>query len=268
MNLGNMMQSILTVTRSGLAIFILSLLISCGGGSSSSPSPAVPCLNPGNFTGVYQNTFTTPDGYSHEFLAFAFLYQNQAYLIGGDLLTVTSTGQASGSEIFSGSFTSTAANQCLAQVIGNVESDIPASPLGVGGTSTFDASSNIQLFLAAPAQMNLNWLVPGGSSGGSLYRTSSATVSESAGGLIVAPTLLITPQSQTIRAGTRQQFSASIKLSDGTVKDVTAFSIWSSNDTAVATVANGGQATGILTGSAKITATFGSLSSNALLSVN
>ena len=65
----------------------------------------------------------------------------------------------------------------------------------------------------------------------------------------------VSPTSATIDAGTQQQFTATAYYSDGTYKDATSLVTWSSSNMAVATIANGGLATGVGPGSTTITAT-------------
>ncbi len=272
------MNKLMKLCFAGLGVFVSGMLVSCGGGGGggggSSSSNGNSCLNPGNFAGVYQNTFTTPDGYTHDFSAFVLDYNNTSYLFGVALLTATSNGEPQGSTTFSGTFATNPNGQCQVQLTGDVTSDIPGSPLGVGGTSTFDSSSNIDLFQTAPAQMNLSWPVPGGSAGGSLFRITTATlVPDIASG---SPTVIgalqnvlsVSPPRAGISVGSTQQYAAVVSLSDGTVRNVTTHCIWSSSSPVNAAINSQAVASGVAAGSTTITARFSKLSGTAALVVN
>jgi len=99
----------------------------------------------------------------------------------------------------------------------------------------------------------------GGSNGsGSSSSSNQATVSS----------IQVAPSSMSIGAGAGQQFTATAHMSDGTSKDVTATVQWSSSDSNIASVSNGGMATGSAPGKVTITALSGSLKSTAALTVS
>lgn len=78
----------------------------------------------------------------------------------------------------------------------------------------------------------------------------------------------ITPSSASIAEGSTQQFTAEGTYSDGTTKDLTDPSTWSSSAESVATINGAGLATGISKGSTDITATYdGSSSATSTLEV-
>lgn len=78
----------------------------------------------------------------------------------------------------------------------------------------------------------------------------------------------VTPATATIPTNGMQQFVATATYSDGTSRDVTAISAWTSAATAVATVnSTTGVAAGVATGTAAISASFGGKAGSAVLTV-
>lgn len=85
-----------------------------------------------------------------------------------------------------------------------------------------------------------------------------------------APTLssiAVTPASAAVSTGATQQFVATGSYSDGSVRDLTSLVTWASSSPSVATVGASGLATGVSAGAATISATQGSFSSSAALTV-
>lgn len=78
----------------------------------------------------------------------------------------------------------------------------------------------------------------------------------------------ITPASQTIAAGTIQEFSATGTYSDNSTQDLTKQVTWSSDNSSVAAIAQDGRATAYAAGSAMITASLGSVSAIVALAVS
>ncbi|MGH9917632.1 MAG: Ig-like domain-containing protein, partial [Nitrososphaerales archaeon] len=84
------------------------------------------------------------------------------------------------------------------------------------------------------------------------------------------PTLVsiaVTPASQTLYVGQTQQYAATGTYSDGSMLNLTAQVTWSSSATGVATIASGGLASAVAPGSTTITATDGTVSGSAALTV-
>jgi 6-phosphogluconolactonase (cycloisomerase 2 family) len=75
--------------------------------------------------------------------------------------------------------------------------------------------------------------------------------------------LTVAPTSASVVAGSQQQFTATGLFGDGTTKDETAAVTWTSSNSAIATIAPGGVATGVAAGTANITASLSGLTSNA-----
>ncbi|MGA8212195.1 MAG: Ig-like domain-containing protein [Candidatus Sulfotelmatobacter sp.] len=120
------------------------------------------------------------------------------------------------------------------------------------------------------ATVSSGGLAVGVGQGSVTISASSGTISGSAA-LSVAPPVLtgisISPGSASIAKGTTQQFAATGTYSDGSTQNLTGTVTWSSSPTAVATIATSGLATGAGVGSATITATSGSITASATLSV-
>ena len=80
--------------------------------------------------------------------------------------------------------------------------------------------------------------------------------------------IAVTPATASIPMGAPQQFMATATYADGTSREVTASSSWTSGTTGVATVnTTSGLATGVAIGTSVITATFDGKSGSATLTV-
>jgi 6-phosphogluconolactonase (cycloisomerase 2 family) len=75
--------------------------------------------------------------------------------------------------------------------------------------------------------------------------------------------LTVLPPTASVVAGSQQQFTATALFADGTTQDETATVTWSSSNSAVATIAGGGLATGVSAGTVNITASVPGRTSNA-----
>ncbi len=99
--------------------------------------------------------------------------------------------------------------------------------------------------------------------------TGSKAVTISA---ITVSSIVVSPSSKSIIAGTTTQFTATATYSDGSTGDVTNSAVWSSSSTSVAGVntssSTGGLTQGISSGSSTITATTGGKSGSASLTVS
>lgn len=101
---------------------------------------------------------------------------------------------------------------------------------------------------------------------GTVHGSTTLTVGTTA----VLQSITVTP-TISIAAGTTQQFTATGHFSDGSTQNITTTSTWSSSNTTVATISNvsgsQGLATAVAAGTASITATSGSISGSATLTV-
>lgn len=84
----------------------------------------------------------------------------------------------------------------------------------------------------------------------------------------VLTSISVTPQTATVAAGVAQQFTATGSFNDGSQRDLTTTAQWTSANHSVATVSTGGLAASAAPGQTSITATVGSISNSALLTVN
>jgi len=112
-------------------------------------------------------------------------------------------------------------------------------------------------------------LASGVAAGTATITATSGSVSGTAS-LTVTPTLksiAVMPSTASIGIGSTQQFTAMATYSDSTTKDITASASWSSSSTSIATINASGTATGVTAGTATITATSGSVSGTASLTV-
>jgi trimeric autotransporter adhesin len=87
----------------------------------------------------------------------------------------------------------------------------------------------------------------------------------------IVPTLTsiaVAPANSALGVGATEQFTAYGSYSDGSVQDITSSVTWKSSTIHVATIASGGLAAGVATGTTTITAASGPVSGNAVLTVN
>jgi hypothetical protein len=79
--------------------------------------------------------------------------------------------------------------------------------------------------------------------------------------------ITVTPSNPSIAAGSAEQFTATGHLKGGGTENLTPFVVWSSSNTAVATITPPGLASGLTTGSSTVNATLGSISGITTLTV-
>jgi uncharacterized protein YjdB len=159
---------------------------------------------------------------------------------------------------------------------------ISASPVDFGGTVVADAalqwvSSNVEVATvdgegtitavgSGDATVTVTGEVPTPASGKEEGRAASAA--ESVIAVVVAPSIAsvaVTPEDAVVLIGEVVGFSAQAFDALGT--PIAGTPVWSSSDEAVASVSEDGVALGLMLGSTNITATFGAISSVALLDV-
>ncbi len=95
--------------------------------------------------------------------------------------------------------------------------------------------------------------------------TSSTTITV---GQANVSSIAVTPSSATVILGAAQQFTAIATYSDGSTQDITQSATWASSIPNVATVSSTGLAISMLAGTAAISASDGSATGSALLTVN
>lgn len=96
---------------------------------------------------------------------------------------------------------------------------------------------------------------------GNIFATASMTVTSGA-----LNSITVTPASSTIARTGTQTYSASATCTNGTL-DVSAYNVWSSSATSVASISVSGVATAVAAGSTVITATAGAASASSVLNV-
>ncbi len=161
----------------------------------------------------------------------------------------------------------------------------PASaPIAAGNTQQFTATGSYSDGSTKDITSTAIWIssnpavatvVPGGlatgvSSGTATITATVGTVQGSASLTVITATLQsiqLSPASASIAAGNTQQFTATGSYSDRSTKDITSIAIWTSSNPAVTTVAPGGLAIGVSSGTATITATVGTVQGSASLTV-
>jgi hypothetical protein len=165
-----------------------------------------------------------------------------------------------------------------------VTPSMPSVPLGVtqqftatgtfSDTSTADLTSSVAWTSGAPAVASINanaGLANPLTVGSTVITATSGSVSGSTT-LTATPAALqsitITPNPIRIGPGSTQQLTATGTYSDGTTQNVTSAANWTSDTPSVATIGpSTGLATGVSVGTATISATIGSITATASLSV-
>ena len=136
-----------------------------------------------------------------------------------------------------------------------------------GTTRTLSGSGNWQSSNTSVATINTSGLATAVSSGTTTISVSSGTISGSTV-LTVANALksiAVTPA--TVAPTGTQQLTATGTFADGTTQDLTATATWQSSNSAIATINAGGLASGVSPGMVTITATSGTVSGTASLTV-
>lgn len=135
----------------------------------------------------------------------------------------------------------------------------------VTSTSTFASASTSNVTVAANSGI-LTGVAAGTSVITANFGGKSATTTATVGAATLS-SIAVTPATASIAVGAKQQFTATATFSDNSTGNVTASVLWTSSNTAVATVLNTGIATGLSTGTSTITATSGLKSGSGVLTV-
>ena len=96
-------------------------------------------------------------------------------------------------------------------------------------------------------------------------------VSSSCKGFFVDPTLktvTVTPHTPTVSVGSTKQMTATGTYDDGSTKNITGSVSWSSNDSAIATISDGGLVKGVAPGTTSVVATSASISGSTSVSIS
>lgn len=197
-----------------------------------------------------------------------------ATAMAGGMTTITaSSGSLSGSDALS----------VASLTVISVTPTSPTIPLGenqqLSALGTFsdgsaqDVSNSVTWSSSATgtALVSGTGLVSGLTQGSATVTAQSGTVAGSDLVTVGPPALVsltVLPTTGTIALGGTLGFKASGKLSDGSTQDVTSSSTWSSADPSIAAIDNTGLAFGAQIGNTTITATSGSASGSAALTVD
>ena len=140
-----------------------------------------------------------------------------------------------------------------------------------GGTQNLSNRVTWTSLNTAVATINTNGLATGLSAGTATISATLGSVSGNATLTVQTPPTLtsiaVTPTNSSILAGATQQFTATGTYSDGSTQNLSNRVTWTSLNTAVATINTNGLATGLSAGTTTISATLGSVSGNATLTV-
>ena len=123
---------------------------------------------------------------------------------------------------------------------------------------------------AAVATVDANGLVSGVAAGTTTISATLGAVSGSTTLTVNAPTIVsitVSPDGLTLGVGIKQQYTATATYSDGSSQDLASGVTWTSSDNTVASIDNNGLATTVAQGTITITATVGSFSDTATLTV-
>lgn len=142
-----------------------------------------------------------------------------------------------------------------------------------GNNSVGDVTSQVTWISSAPniATINAAGLATAVALGTTNITAKSGSVTSPASVLTVSNKILssisVSPQSQTLIAGSQQQYTATASYSDGSFGDITSSVTWNSSNTVVATISSSGLATAVSSGTTTITAALGSVIGTATLTV-
>ena len=206
------------------------VFIGCGGGgdSSSNGVPAPPVLPEASVSGSW-NLYHTKTGGTEE---------------GPDFFTLTDTGN---------SISGTGA-------IGSSTATITGTVSGMNIT--------LSLLLSAGQTTSLTGTVSddGSTMSGTYSNPTQSGIWRATRSAPLAA-ISVTPANASMAVGGTRQFAATGTYSDGTTNDLTAHVTWNSSNTSIATINNGGLATGVAQGTSTISATLGSISGSTTLTV-
>jgi uncharacterized protein YjdB len=139
--------------------------------------------------------------------------------------------------------------------------------------STADVTASSTFVSATPANViaSASGLLTGNAAGSSVITATSGGRNATTTATVNAATLssiAVTPASATVAIAGQQQFVATGTYSDNSTAIITGSVLWSSANTTTATVLNTGVATGLTAGGTTISATLGTRSGSAALTVS
>lgn len=159
----------------------------------------------------------------------------------------------------------------LSLVVGGMQ-QVTATALDAGGTVLSGVSFGWSSANSSVATVNQSGLVTGASAGNTTVTASSGGVSASVAVTVNAPapgplhSITVTPASATVNVGSTTTLTATARDASGTVLPGTPIT-WKTGDAAVANVSSSGVVTGVAPGNVVITASSGSVTGSATVTV-
>ena len=138
--------------------------------------------------------------------------------------------------------------------------------------STADVTSSVtwSSSSASVATINASGLASGVAAGSASITATEGGITGTATMTVTAAppaSIAVTPNPASFATGSTQQFTATATYGNGSTADVTSSATWTSSNPSVATISSSGLATGVAAGSTTITATVGSVSGTASVTV-
>jgi len=289
-----------------IALLYFVVLAGCGGGGNSTSGSKVPGAPVLQSIQVTPSTPSIASGLSQQFTATGNYSDNSSKNLTNSatwsssntgIATVSSVGAATGKAPGSASITATVSGvsgsatlTVTAPALVSLAVSPASASVALGSTVQFTATgtftdgstqnltTSVQWSSTNPAVAGINANGTPGLAVGMVLGTSS--ISAASGSISASSTLsvtnavlsslAVTPATVSIAQGTTVQFAATGTFTDGTTQNLTTFVQWASANPSVAGInVNGapGLAKGLAPGVANITATSGSVSSSAVLTV-
>jgi len=138
-------------------------------------------------------------------------------------------------------------------------------------TGTVNWTSSAPTVASVSKNPGSEGLVTSIAGGSTTIAATSGSISGSTSLGVSSATLVsiaVNPANPTLAAGTNQQFTAIGTFSDNSTRDLTAYVVWSSSNTGVATVSAGGLVASITAGTGTISANLGSVTGSTSLTVS
>ncbi len=150
--------------------------------------------------------------------------------------------------------------------VGSTQQMVATGTFNDGSTGTITTNVTWSTSNSNVATVSTSGLVTGVVAGTATITAASGTVSASTTVTVVVANLVsiaVNPTNASITKGASQSFTATGTLKDGSTVDITNSVTWKSSNGAVATIDNTGRATALAAGTTNITATSGTIISNA-----
>ncbi len=190
---------------------------------------------------------------------------------GNASLVVNNGGTGGGGNLILTAITITPATTSIA--LGATQQYVATGIYSDGSTQNITTSATWTSSSSGTASITTAGLATGVAAGAFTITAQSEGISGVAALTVTASTatltsIVVTPTSSQIVTGLSQQFAATGTYSDGTTRDVSSSTTWSSSNPVVALVSSTGQVTGLTAGVATITCTSGSLQSQTTVIIN